>query len=90
MDTSVESITIQSLDYKLDSKAGISKGKKRAYSRVMTEALLSEGMTDQNQVRFCHAFVATGIAPPCKTAEFRERQRLERNHSISYEADLLC
>lgn len=63
MDTSVESITIQSLDYKLDSKAGISKGKKRAYSRVMTEALLSEGMTDQNQVRFCHAFVATGIAP---------------------------
>lgn len=29
----------------------------------MTEALLSEGMTDQNQVRFCHAFVATGIAP---------------------------
>ena len=29
----------------------------------MTDALLSEGMTDQNQVRFCHAFVATGIAP---------------------------
>ena len=61
MDTSV--ITIQSLDKKLDSKAGISKGKKKEYRRVMTDALLSEGMTDQNQVRFCHAFVATGIAP---------------------------
>lgn len=61
MDTSV--ITIQSLDKKLDSKAGISKRKKKEYRRVMTDALLSEGMTDQNQVRFCHAFVATGIAP---------------------------
>lgn len=61
MDTSV--ITIQSLDKKLDSKAGISKGKKKEYRRVMIDALLSEGMTDQNQVRFCHAFVATGIAP---------------------------
>lgn len=61
MDTSV--ITIQSLDKKLDSKAGISKGKKKEYRRVMTDALLSEGMTDQNQLRFCHAFVATGIAP---------------------------
>ena len=61
MDTSV--ITIQSLDKKLDSKAGISKKKKKEYRRVMTDALLSEGMTDQNQVRFCHAFVATGIAP---------------------------
>lgn len=63
MDTSVESITIQSLDNKLDSKAGISKRKKKEYRRVMTKALLSEGMTDQNQVRFCHAFVATGIVP---------------------------
>ena len=61
MDNSV--ITIQSLDKKLDSKAGISKRKKREYRRVMTDALLSEGMTDQNQVRFCHAFVATGIDP---------------------------
>ena len=61
MDTSV--ITIQSLDKKLDSKAGISKRKKKEYRQVMTDALLSEGMTDQNQVRFCHAFVATGIAP---------------------------
>lgn len=61
MNTSV--ITIQSLDKKLDSKAGISKRKKREYRRVMTDALLSEGMTDQNQVRFCHAFVATGIDP---------------------------
>lgn len=61
MDTSI--ITIQSLDKKLDSKAGISKRKKREYRRVMTDALLSEGMTDQNQVRFCHAFVATGIDP---------------------------
>lgn len=61
MDTSV--ITIQSLDIKLDSKAGISKKKKKEYRRVMTDALLSEGMTDQNQLRFCHAFVATGIAP---------------------------
>ena len=61
MNTSV--ITIQSLDKKLDSKAGISKKKKREYRRVMTDALLSEGMTDQNQVRFCHAFVATGIDP---------------------------
>lgn len=61
MDTSV--ITIQSLDKKLDSKAGISKKKKKEYRRVMTDALLSEGMTDQNRVRFCHAFVATGIGP---------------------------
>ena len=61
MNTSV--ITIQSLDKKLDSKAGISKKKKREYRRVMTDALLSEGMTDQNQARFCHAFVATGIDP---------------------------
>ena len=61
MNTSV--ITIQSLDKKLDSKAGISERKKREYRRVMTDALLSEGMTDQNQVRFCHAFVATGIDP---------------------------
>ena len=41
MDTSV--ITIQSLDKKLDSKAGISKKKKKEYRRVMTDALLSEG-----------------------------------------------
>lgn len=61
MDTSV--ITIQSLDKKLDSKAVISKKKKKEYRRVMTDALLSEGMTDQNRVRFCHAFVATGIGP---------------------------
>lgn len=61
MDTSV--ITIQSLDEKLDSKAGISMRKRKEYRRVMTDALLSEGMTDKNQKRFCHAFVATGIAP---------------------------
>jgi hypothetical protein len=66
MSTPVETITINSLDKKLNSKAGFSNYKKQAYCRVMTNALLMEGMTEQNQVRFCHAYVATGIKPLIK------------------------
>lgn len=66
MGTPVETITINSLDKKLDSKAGFSSKKKRLYTQVMTHALLEEGMTYQNQVRFCNAFVATGISPIVK------------------------
>ncbi len=63
MDAPIESITINSLDKKLDSKTGFSSKRKKVYRRIMTEAFLSEGMTEQNLVRFCNAFVATGIDP---------------------------
>ena len=63
MDTSTKSITITDLDHKINGKIGIPKGKREKYTQLMTQALLTDGMTRQNQVRFCNVFVATGVSP---------------------------
>lgn len=66
MNTPVKSITIEDLDKKLNSKAGFSNRKRKEYTHVMIQALLTDGMTEQNQQRFCNGFVATGIEPIIK------------------------
>lgn len=66
MNTLKKMLDLSALDKKLDSKNHFTAKQKQEYSKLMINAFLAEGITEQNQERFSNVFIATGIHPLIK------------------------